>query len=102
MLRGELPRTSGTPLEQIPGLDSVYDAFTTCDGVRLSCDSIELPASQTSGWSNMLRRVAQESGMAMWRTEKRGVGDSEGGPCSALDYTTELEDHREALAALLP
>src|SRR5262249_23909177 len=66
----------------------------------LSCDSIELPASAKGGWSNMMRRVAQESGMVMARTEKRGVGDSEGGPCSALDYETELADHRRALEAL--
>jgi pimeloyl-ACP methyl ester carboxylesterase len=47
-----------------------------------------------------MRRVAQESGVVMMRTEKRGVGDSEGGPCSALDYRTELSDHVQALEAL--
>ena len=123
LLTGDLPRQGGQPLEQIPGLDSIYGVLKTRDGVRLrtiltkpvgmkgrlpsilfvqwlSCDSIELPASSKSGWSNMMRRVAQESGMVMMRTEKRGVGDSEGGPCSALDYDTELSDHRQALEAL--
>ncbi len=123
VLHGELPRAEGRPLETIEGLDSLYDELPRRDGVRLrtiltrpaghegplptilfvqwlSCSSIELPASATDGWSDMLRRVARESGFAMWRTEKRGVGDSEGGPCSALDYETELADHREALAAL--
>ena len=65
----------------------------------LSCDSIELPAKQQDGWSRMLRRLAQESGMAMMRMEKAGVGDSDG-DCAALDYETELADHRAALAAL--
>ena len=122
-LRGDLPRAGNKPLEQIPGLDSTYDVLKTHDGVRLrtiltkpagktgrlpailfvqwlSCDTIELPASMQGGWSRMMRRVAQESGMVMLRTEKRGVGDSEGGPCSALDYETELADHRAALAKL--
>lgn len=122
-LAGDLPRAAGLPLEEIPGLDSVYDSFTTRDGVRLrtiltrptgaqrrlpailfvqwlSCDTVELPSSAQDGWSRMMRRVAQESGLVMMRTEKRGVGDSEGGPCSKLDHTTELADHREALARL--
>ncbi len=122
-LRGELPRAEGRPLEEIPGVDSAYDALTMRDGVRLrtiltrpagsegplpaiyfaqwlSCDSVELPAEAADGWSRMLRRLAQESGWAMGRTEKRGVGDSAGGPCAALDYETELADHREALARL--
>ena len=47
----------------------------------------------------MLRRLAQESGMAMMRTEKAGVGDSEG-DCAALDYKRNSPIHRAALAAL--
>ena len=39
--------------------------------------------------------------MVVMRTEKAGVGDSEGGPCAGLDYETELTHHRAALAALL-
>ena len=65
----------------------------------LSCDSIELPAKQQDGWSRMLRRLAQESGFVMMRTEKPGVGDSDG-DCARLDYDTELSIHRAALAAL--
>lgn len=122
-LAGDLPRRENRPLEAIPGLDSRYGVLRTRDGTRLrtiltrptgssgrlpvilfvqwlSCDSIELPASQTDGWSRMLRRLAQDSGFAMMRTEKAGVGDSEGGTCAALDYETELAHHRDALAAL--
>ncbi len=120
---GDLPRRDARPLEQIPGLDSHYGVLQTRDGTRLrtiltrpsgtssrlpailfvqwlSCDSIELPASQDDGWSRMLRGLARESGWVLMRTEKAGVGDSEGGPCEALDYETELAHHREALAAL--
>lgn len=121
-LTGDLPRRDGKPLEEIPGLDSRYGVLEAPDGRRLrtiltrpagssgrlpailfvqwlSCDSIELPAKQQDGWSRMLRRLAQESGMAMMRTEKAGVGDSEG-DCASLDYATELAGHRAALAAL--
>lgn len=120
---GDLPRAGDTPLEIIDGLDSRYGVLETRDGARLrtiltrpsgsrrrlpailfvqwlSCDSIELPASQTDGWSRMLRRVARDSGAVMMRTDKAGVGDSEGGPCAELDYETELDHHRDAFAAL--
>lgn len=122
-LTGDLPRRDGKPLEDILGLDSHYDVLRAGNGAALrtiltrprgskgrlpailfvqwlSCDTIELPASRTDGWTNMLRGVARNSGMVMMRTEKAGVGDSTGGPCSALDYRTELAHHREALAAL--
>lgn len=118
-----LPRRNDLPLEVITGLDSHYGVLSTPDGARLrtiltrpagtqgplpailfvqwlSCDTIELPSSKQDGWSRMLRRLAQESGMVMVRTEKAGVGDSEGGPCESLDYLTELAHHRAALAAM--
>ncbi len=122
LMSGDLPRRENRPLEEISGLDSHYGVLKTPDGSRLrtiltrpagtngrlpailfvqwlSCDSIELPAKQQDGWSRMLRRLAQDSGMVMMRTEKAGVGDSEG-DCAALDYETELAHHRAALAAL--
>jgi len=120
---GDLPRKDSQPLEEIAGLDSHYGLLRTATGTRLrtiltrpsgsterlpailfvqwlSCDSIELPADKNDGWSRMLRRLAQQSGMVMMRTEKAGVGDSEGGPCEALDYDTELAHHRDALREL--
>jgi len=123
-LTGDLPRRDGKPLEDIPGLDSHYDVLHAANGAALrtiltrpggtkgrlpailfvqwlSCGPIELPARKTDAWSRMLRGVAKDSGMAMMRTEKAGIGDSTGGPCSALDYETELAHHRQALAALM-
>lgn len=122
-LTGDLPRRENRPLEEIPGVDSLYAVLRTPDGTRLrtivttpsgttgrlpailfvqwlSCDSVELPASQQDGWSRMLRGLAGQSGMVMMRTEKAGVGDSEGPACERLDYETELAHHRAALAAL--
>ena len=121
-LTGDLPRRDDKPLEEIAGVDSRYGVLQGPEGHRLrtiltrpsgttgrlpailfvqwlSCDSIELPAKQQDGWSRMLRRVAQDSGMALMRTDKAGVGDSEG-DCASLDYETELAGHRAALAAL--
>lgn len=123
-IEGDLPRQGDRPLEKIPGLDSVYGVFEASDGTRLrtvltrpqgsegpmpaivfiqwlSCDSIELPAGRQDGWSRMLRQVATGSGRVMLRTEKAGVGDSEGPSCSELGYEQELAHHRDALAWLL-
>jgi pimeloyl-ACP methyl ester carboxylesterase len=119
---GELPRKVDRPHETHPGLDTLPGTLRTKDGTRLrtivtrpagvrkrlpailfvqwlSCDSIELRESSESGWTRMLRRVVREFGLVVMRTEKRGVGDSEG-DCSSLDYLTELSDHRDALAHL--
>lgn len=122
-IEGDLDRRGERPLEEITGVDSVYGVLETPDGVRLrtvltrpagaevrlpailfvqwlSCDSIELPSHRQDGWSRMLRRVVGESGMVMLRTEKAGVGDSEGPPCDELGYERELRHHRAALAWL--
>ena len=116
-----LPRRGGRPLEKIPGLESHYGVLPAAGGLRLrtivtrpegasarlpgiyfvqwlSCDTVELPQNDRSGWTRMLRRLARESGMVMGRTEKAGVGDSEG-DCARLDYETELAHHRQALEA---
>lgn len=65
----------------------------------LSCDTVAIPAEPGDGWEAMLQILVRESGALVWRTEKRGVGGSEGG-CDQLDYLTELADHRAALQAL--
>jgi len=119
----DLPRKGVQPFETHPGLDTIPGTLTARDGTRLrtfvtrpagarrplpailfvqwlSDSTIELPESAHDGWSRMLKRVARESGVVMMRTDKRGVGDSEGGPCSQLDYLTELSDHRDALEHL--
>ena len=118
----DLPRRADAADESHPGIETTSGELPVGDGVRLrsiltrpqgekkppvilfvqwlSCDSVELGADAADGWSQMLRGIVRDSGWAVMRTDKRGVGDSEGGPCSALDYVTELADHRLALAAL--
>jgi len=114
-----LARKGNRPFETHPGLDTSPGVLVARDGTRLrtittrpagltkpmpailfvqwlSDSSIELPSHAEDGWSRMIRRVVRESGMVVMRTDKRGVGDSEGGPCSKLDYLTELSDHRDA------
>jgi pimeloyl-ACP methyl ester carboxylesterase len=118
----DLQRRTGAEDEAHPGIDVEYGSLAVGDGVRLrtiltlpqgagnppvilfvqwlSCDTVELGADNVDGWSQMMRGLVRESAWAVMRTDKRGVGDSEGGPCSVLDYETELADHRAALAAL--
>jgi hypothetical protein len=117
---GGLARRAGR-LEEISGVESTYGVLATKEGQRLrtivtrprdardrrpgilfvqwlSCGTIELPETSQDGWSRMLRRLIQESGFVVWRTEKAGVGDSEG-DCVQLDYETEVSHHRQALRA---
>jgi pimeloyl-ACP methyl ester carboxylesterase len=118
----ELPRRDGVHEETYPGIEVEYGALAVGVGVRLrtiltrpegierppvilfvqwlSCDTVEIRSDRDNGWLQMMRGMVQDSGWAVMRTDKRGVGDSEGGPCSALDYETEVADHRAALAAL--
>jgi len=118
----DLPRRDGAHEESHPGTDVEYGSLTVADGVRLrtiltkpegierppvilfvqwlSCNTVEIRADRDNGWLQMLRGMVRESGWAIMRTDKRGVGDSSGRPCSDLDYDTELADHRAALAAL--
>jgi pimeloyl-ACP methyl ester carboxylesterase len=118
----ELQRREGAHEETHPGIEIDYGALPVSGGARLrtiltrpegierppvilfvqwlSCDTVEIRPDRDNGWLQMLRGIVRDSGWAVMRTDKRGVGDSEGGPCSELDYETELADHRAALAAL--
>lgn len=109
--------------ESHPGIVTSYGTLPAGDGIKLqtivtkpegrqgplpailfvqwlSCDSVAISSNPRDGWSAMLRRIVRESGALVWRTEKRGVGTSEG-RCATMDYDTELADHREALQALM-
>ena len=115
-LAGELERKDNKPLESLAGLETEYGMVRTSDGVRLrtiitrpqsatgklpaifhtqavSCGSLEpLPTDRPT----VLGGLAQRSGMILVRVERAGTGDSEGPPCSALDYDTEVRHYREA------
>lgn len=121
-LVGDLPRAGSKPLEALPGVDTEYGVLRVADArLRtivtrpanragrmpaalfvqwLSCDTIEVSSNPRDGWSAMLRGLIIQSGLVWMRTEKSGVGDSQGPPCDQLDYETELSYHRAALQAL--
>lgn len=107
------------PLERDDAIDVEYGAFTASDGARLrtivtrpkgaagplpavfftqwvSCGSIETITPGRERQAGVIRR----SGLAVIRVERAGTGDSEGPPCHALDYDTEVRHYREALDAL--
>jgi dienelactone hydrolase len=118
----DLPRRAGAGAETHPGITVEYGSLERPGGVRLrtiltrpaaaerppvvlfvqwlSCDTVELDPAAQDGWTQLLRGLVRDGGWAVMRTDKRGVGDSGGGPCAALDYETELADHAAALAAL--
>lgn len=114
-LVGDLPRKEDKALVGVPGLQTEYGQVRTSEGSRLrtiltrpagtsgrlpaimliqwvSCGSIDFPADR----QNELRMLADRSGMVLVRVERSGTGDSEGVPCSELDYDTEVRHYREA------
>lgn len=54
----------------------------------IACESVE------TGPFAELAHAWTRAGYATVRFDKRGVGDSEGGPCCAVDFATELADAR--------
>lgn len=108
--------------ESHPNITTSYGTLTLRDGINLqtivtkpaaatgrlpailfvqwlSCDSIAISDNPRDGWSSMLKSIVRRSNALVWRTEKRGVGRSEGN-CATMDYDTELADHQQALAQL--
>ena len=65
----------------------------------VSCSSVVVDREDPNGWDRMLMGLIDDSGWQVIRTEKRGVGESTG-DCATMDYETELDDHRAALARL--
>jgi pimeloyl-ACP methyl ester carboxylesterase len=114
-LTGDLPRKGGKPLVELAGVETQYGVVRTSEGTRLrtiltrpsgtrgrlpammltqwvSCGSLDVPADKPS----LVRQIAERSGMVFVRVERSGTGDSEGPPCSGLDYDTEVRHYREA------
>jgi len=101
-LRGFAQTPSGyrvrTMVTRPNGIDRLLPAILFVQW--LSCDPVALPPSGGDGWSRMLRGIIENSGMIVARTEKPGMGDSEGPPCGQLGYLEELAAHRAALREL--
>lgn len=65
----------------------------------LSCDSVEQPKGPEDGFVQMVWDIASRSGMATYRVDKPGVGESGGPKCEDTDFKTELAAYRAAFQA---
>ena len=61
--------------------------------------SLDEPLSGPEPYSRILHEFAK-SGYVTVRVDKPGVGDSEGGPFADVDFDTELDAYRQAMAAV--
>ena len=118
VLCGGWPANAAQTLEHIPGAEIRYGEIANPNGVRqrtivtrpagatapmptvffvpwLSCDSVALPPGPRGGIEQLLYRIAGESGWALFRVEKPGMGGS-GGVCADTDFETELAGYRAA------
>lgn len=110
------------PFEAYDGIDVTYGEIVSDYGIRqrvivtrpegatgaqpaifvlqgLSCSSIEYWPGRGSNFIRSLQGLVTNSGMVVMRTEKPGVGDSEG-DCSKTDFQTELNGYETAIAHL--
>ncbi len=111
--------------ERSPGLETTYDLVTTPAGYQvrvvhtkpvgvpgrlpavffvgwLSCDSIIYPAGKESdGFSKLILRLVRGSGIASYRMDKPGVGESGGPKCEELDLEEELRAYQAAFKHFL-
>src|SRR5882724_8742846 len=65
----------------------------------LSCDSVEYPRGETDAFGAIFWRLIDASGYATMRTDKPGVGKSEG-VCKDTDFLAELSGYRAAFDSL--
>jgi uncharacterized protein len=96
-----------------PREDAIYDALAV-DGATLrtiatpgaptvvviqgiACESIDHATTPEAPLAGLVRGWAR-AGVGTLRVDKRGLGDSTGSPCCAIDFETELADFRAALA----
>jgi pimeloyl-ACP methyl ester carboxylesterase len=63
----------------------------------IACESIDHALTPDAPLAQLVAGWAA-AGLDSFRFDKRGVGDSEGGPCHEIGFRTELEDARHALA----
>ena len=63
----------------------------------LACESVDHAMSPEEPLAGLVAAWTA-SGLDTVRVDKRGLGDSEGGPCATMDFETERADARAALA----
>lgn len=94
--RGRMRTLVSTPLPARPG--TRHPALLFIQGVTLG--SIDFPLSDTDGYAQIVGSFAR-NGFVTMRVDKPGVGDSEGGPGTEVDFEQELDAYRAALKALV-
>ena len=110
------------PRENFAGLEYSYDFVLNNKGQRLrtivtrpagatgkipavfvvgwlSCDSCEYPLGPRGGMDQFLAYLVKDSGYAVIRMDKPGVGDSEG-VCSEADFKSEITGYEAAFKSL--
>lgn len=81
----------------LPASDGPHPAIVFAQGIRRG--TVDLPMSPQAPLRRWVEELAAR-GLATMRLERRGVGDSEGGPFDALDFTTEVGDVIAGIRAL--
>lgn len=80
-----------------PG-DSAFPTVVFLQGYAAA--SVERPTPATDALGALASALARR-GLCVWRTEKRGVGDSEGPPSCDASFADETDDHAAGLRAAL-
>lgn len=112
------------PRESFPGIEHIYDDVRNSNGQRLrtivtrptssdknakvpavfivgwlSCDSVEYPLGARGGMDQLVVHLVKDSGYAVVRMDKPGVGDSEG-VCAEADFKSEISGYQAAFNSL--
>jgi pimeloyl-ACP methyl ester carboxylesterase len=110
------------PRENFAGIEYTYDYIRNNKGQRLrtivtrpagaaekvpgifvvgwlSCDSCEYPLGPGSGMDQLLAYLVKDSGFAVVRMDKPGVGDSEG-VCAEADFKSEISGFEAAFKSI--
>lgn len=109
------------PRENLEGLDYTYDFVRNAKGQRLrtivtrpagatkapavfivgwlSCDSVEFPLGARGGMNQLVAHLVKDSGYAVMRMDKPGVGDSEG-VCAEADFKSEISGYQATFESL--
>jgi pimeloyl-ACP methyl ester carboxylesterase len=80
-----------------PKPKGVYPVIFFVGGI--GCYSLDLPPGTPHPYNTILAELAR-SGFITVRVEKSGMGDSQGSPCSEVNFTTELKGYVAAIRAL--
>ena len=112
------------PREGFSGIEHIYDEVRNANGQRLrtivtrpasadkkaklpavfivgwlSCDSVEYPFGARGGMDQLIVHLVRDSGYAVVRMDKPGVGDSEG-VCAEADFNAEISGYQAAFKSL--